>query len=105
MPTKQEVARMLFVVTAIDKENSLALRLATREAHFAYARETACIRLGGPFLNAKDEMAGSLIVFEAADLDAARRWHADDPYVKAGLFAHSEVRPWKMTFNDCGAKF
>ena len=95
---------MLFVVTAIDKENSLALRLATREAHFAYARETGVIRLGGPFLGPKDEMAGSLIVFEAADLDAAKAWHANDPYVKAGLFAQSEVRPWKMTFNGCDSK-
>ena len=95
---------MLFVVTAIDKENSLGLRLATREAHFAYARETGVIKLGGPFLNAKEEMAGSLIVFEAADLAAARAWHANDPYVKAGLFAQSEVRPWKMTFNACDAK-
>ena len=95
---------MLFVVTAIDKENSLSLRLATRDAHFAYARETGVIKLGGPFLDAKGDMAGSLIVFEAADLDAAKAWHAGDPYVKAGLFAHSEVQPWKMTFNECGAK-
>jgi uncharacterized protein YciI len=95
---------MLFVVTAIDKENALALRLATREAHFAYARETGVIRLGGPFLSSKDEMAGSLIIFEAADLEAAKAWHANDPYVKAGLFARSEVRPWKMTFNACDAK-
>lgn len=95
---------MLFVVTAIDKENSLSLRLATRDAHFAYARETGGIRLGGPFLDAKGDMAGSMIVFEAADLEAAKRWHAGDPYVKAGLFAHSEVRPWKATFNECGAK-
>jgi len=95
---------MLFVVTAIDKENSLALRMATRDAHFTYARETGVIRLGGPFLDAKGDMAGSLIVFESADLDAAKAWHANDPYVKAGLFAHSEVRPWKATFNECGAQ-
>jgi hypothetical protein len=95
----------LFVVTAIDKENSLPLRLATREAHFAYAKETNVIKIGGPFLSAKEEMAGSLIIFEAADLDAAKRWHANDPYVKAGLFAHSDVRPWKLTFNPIDAKF
>jgi hypothetical protein len=94
---------MLFAVIAVDKENSLALRMATREAHFAYARETGGIRLGGPFLDSKGDMAGSLILFEAADLDAARNWHANDPYVKAGLFARSEVRPWKATFNECGA--
>src|SRR6201995_1335706 len=94
----------LFVVTAIDKENSLPLRLATREAPFAYAQETNVIKIGGPFLSAKEEMAGSLIIFEAADLDAAKHWHANDPYVKAGLFAHSEVRPWKLTFNPIDAK-
>jgi uncharacterized protein YciI len=90
---------MLFAVIAYDKENSLALRMATRDAHFAYARETNNIKLGGPFLDAKGDMAGSMIIFEAENLDAAKRWHANDPYVKAGLFAHSEVRPWKLTFN------
>jgi len=96
---------MLFVVTAIDKENSLTLRMATREAHFEYARTTNVIKLGGPFLDAKGDMAGSLIIFEAADIEAAKAWHAKDPYVKAGLFAHSDVRPWKATFNPFGANF
>jgi uncharacterized protein len=95
---------MLFVVIATDNPDSLDLRMATREAHFAYARETNVIRLGGPFLDAKGEMAGSLIIFQADDIDSARAWHANDPYVKAGLFAHSEVRPWKLTFNPVDAK-
>jgi len=95
---------MLFCIIAIDKENSLALRLATREAHFAYGRESGGIRLGGPFLDSNGDMAGSMIIFEAEDLDAAKTWHANDPYVKAGLFARSDVRPWKPTFNACDAK-
>ena len=95
---------MLFVVTAIDKANSLPLRMATRDAHFAYVRDTGVVRLGGPFLDAKGDMAGSLIIFDAEDLDAARAWHENDPYKKAGLFAHSEVRPWKATANFCEAK-
>jgi uncharacterized protein YciI len=90
---------MLFVLVAIDKENSLAVRMAAREAHFDYARENKNIRFGGPFLDDKGDMAGSLIVFEAENLAAAKAWHAQDPYVKAGLFARSEVRPWKLTFN------
>ncbi len=94
---------MLFAVIAIDKEEALGLRMATREAHFAYARETGVVRLGGPFLDDNGEMAGSLIIIEAADFAAAKTWHANDPYVKAGLFARSEVRPWKATFNECGA--
>jgi uncharacterized protein YciI len=96
---------MLFVVTAIDRENALSLRLATRDAHFAYAHETGVIRIGGPFLDAKGEMAGSLIIFEAEDLESAKAWHANDPYVKAGLFARSDVRPWKLTLNPIDAKF
>ena len=96
---------MLFVAIAIDKPDSLILRMATREAHFAYARETGVIKLGGPFLDANGEMVGSLIIFEADDIDSARAWHANDPYVKAGLFAHSEVRPWRPTFNPIGAGF
>lgn len=95
---------MLFVLTATDKENSLALRMATRAAHFEYAKATGVIRLGGPFLDAKGEMAGSLIVIEAADLAAAKTWAANDPYAKAGLFAASEIRPWKVTFNPSGAQ-
>jgi len=96
---------MLFVLVAIDKEKGLPLRLATREAHFAYVRETGVVKLGGPFLDADGEMAGSLIIFEAEGLAAAKAWHASDPYVKAGVFASSEVRPWKATFNPIGASF
>jgi uncharacterized protein YciI len=90
---------MLFVLTAIDKENSLALRTETRDAHFEYAKATGVIKLGGPFLDAKGDMAGSLIIFEATDLEAAKTWAANDPYAKAGLFARSEIRAWKLTFN------
>jgi uncharacterized protein len=96
---------MLFVLTAIDKENALALRVATREAHFAYARQTGAVRLGGPFLDAQGQMAGSLIIFEAADQAAAHKWHEGDPYKKAGLFVRSEIRPWKVTFNPSNAEF
>jgi hypothetical protein len=49
-------------------------------------------------------MAGSLIIFEAADFEAAKAWHAGDPYKKADLFSQSDVRPWKATANFCEAK-
>jgi uncharacterized protein YciI len=94
---------MLFVLSAIDKPNALPLRMATRQAHFDYAMGNDVVKLGGPFLDANGEMAGSLIIFEATDLDAARRWHANDPYTKAGLFESSDIRPWKATANRCGA--
>jgi uncharacterized protein YciI len=95
---------MLFVITAIDKEGSMQLRMATREAHIAYIKETGVVRLGGPFLNAQGEMTGSMILIEAPDLAAARHWQTNDPYAKSGLFQSSELRPWKVATNTCEAK-
>jgi uncharacterized protein YciI len=95
---------MLFAVTAIDRPNALPLRLSVREQHLAFVRETGKLRLGGPFLDSNGEMCGSLMIVEAADLDEIKAWHASDPYVKAGLFASSDIRPWKPTYNPCEAK-
>ena len=95
---------MLYVVTAIDKKDSLALRLSVREAHLAFARDSGLIKLGGPFLDAGGQMCGSMMIVEAPDLDTIRAWHTADPYVKAGLFAVSDIRPWKPTFNPIEAK-
>ena len=95
---------MLFVLAALDKDNSLELRMSVREQHMAFVKETGVVRLGGPFLDASGNMAGSLLIFESADLDAAKAWNAKDPYVKAGLFKSTEIRPWKMTANFCEAK-
>jgi uncharacterized protein len=95
---------MLFVLTAIDKENGLELRKNVRDAHLAFVKETGVVRLGGPFLDAKGNMTGSLLIFEAVDIDAAKAWNAKDPYVKAGLFKSADIRPWKATANFCEAK-
>jgi len=95
---------MLFVITALDKENSRDLRMATRPAHFEYAQTSGAVRLGGPFLDANGEMTGSLIIIETRDLAAAQEWQRNDPYMKAGLFARTELRPWKATANYCKAE-
>jgi uncharacterized protein YciI len=91
---------VLFVITAIDKENALSLRKATRATHVEYVRETGVVRLEGPFLDSEGDMSGSLIIIEAADIEAARSWQAADPFARAGLFAHSEVRRWKPAANQ-----
>ena len=40
-------------------------------------------------------MIGSLFILEVEDLAAARRFAAGDPYAKAGLFASTEINPWR----------
>lgn len=95
----------LFVISYIDKPNSLALRMKTREAHLAYAHgdsAPAKVKLGGPYLDEKDDMAGSLIIVEAADKAAAMTFTEHDPYVKAGLFSSIDVRPYRLTIGSIG---
>jgi uncharacterized protein YciI len=95
----------LFVISYIDKPNSLTLRMATREAHLAYGHaddKPAKLKLGGPYLDEKGDMAGSLIIVEAPTLSDARAFTESDPYVKAGLFSSIEVRPFRITMNRMG---
>lgn len=98
---------MLFAITSLDKPNSMDLRMTTREKHLAYGKDNAVggqLRLGGPFLDTNGNMIGSFIILEADSLEAAERWAANDPYMKAGLFESSIVRPWRSTINNCGAQ-
>ena len=95
---------MLFVVTAVDKKDSLQLRLSVRQQHFDYLEKTKAVRLGGPFLDEAQAMCGSLMFVEAADFAALQQWLADEPYTKAGLFEDIDIRPWKATYNPIGAK-
>lgn len=87
----------LFVISWMDKPGHLPVRMASREAHLEYVRETGVVRLGGPFLGPDGDMAGSMLVIEAEDLETANAWHALDPYRAAGLFETSEVKPWRIT--------
>lgn len=91
----------LYVLMCFDKPGALDLRMATREAHFAYVRGNPIkLRLGGPFLNDAGEMAGSLMFIEADSLAAAEAFSAEDPYTKAGVFERVEIKAWKATFGE-----
>lgn len=91
----------LFVIVCNDKPNSLALRMATREAHLSYVGSfSERLKLGGPLLNETGDMAGSLIIFDAESIDEVRAFNAEDPYTKAELFAHVQVLPFRMTLQN-----
>jgi len=95
----------LFVISYIDKPNSLPVRMANRPAHLAYAHDEnnpAKVKLGGPYLDDKGEMAGSLIIVEAPDKATAVKFTENDPYVKAGLFSSIDVRPYRLTLGNLG---
>jgi uncharacterized protein YciI len=95
---------MHYAAICLDKPNSLQIRLANRAAHLDYLRaHTATLKVCGPLLADDGEtMIGSLLIIEAPDRKAADAILAEDPYRKAGLFASSEVRPWRWVVGSPG---
>lgn len=85
----------LFMMLCKDRPGALTLRMETRAAHLAYVAETGCVAQAGPLLDEAGQMAGSLIILDLPDLQAARDWGASDPYTQAGLFAATQVQEWK----------
>jgi uncharacterized protein len=91
---------MHYAVWATDRPGILAERQQARDAHRARLRDPGThpvkVVAGGPTLDdAAGTMNGSLLVIEAADIDAVRRFVAGDPYTLAQVYAHVEIRPWQ----------
>ncbi|HEY5009292.1 MAG TPA: YciI family protein [Caulobacteraceae bacterium] len=88
----------LFVLSCIDRPDSLERRMAAREAHLAYvADHRDMVRLAGPYLNDEGRMAGSMFVIEAPDRAAVEAFSAADPYVLADLFERIDIRVWRVS--------
>ena len=98
---------MLYAVIAHDREGSLEQRLAARPAHLKRLeslQNAGRLVLAGPHpaIDSEDPgtagFSGSLVVAEFPDLDAARAWAEDDPYVAAGVYEKVTVKPFKKVF-------
>ena len=91
----------LYMLACFDKPDSLPLRMATREAHLAWAADQKHrIRRAGPMLTETDALAGSLFFLEAENAEEVRAFNAEDPYSKAGLFDRIEVQRFRPTLGD-----
>jgi uncharacterized protein YciI len=84
----------VFAMIGWDVPDSGALRQRHRPAHLANLEGLVAagrVRHAGPLLDAGGTPRGSLVLFEAESLEAARRLAAADPYVTGGVFARHEV--------------
>lgn len=95
---------MWYVIEGYDGEGGLVGRRQAREAHLARLerlRDAGRLLLAGPCpaVDAADPgpagYSGSLVVAEFASLEAARAWAQADPYVEAGVYVRTEVRPFR----------
>ncbi len=88
-----------FAVWARDRPGMLEDRKRVRDAHRARLREGAPgvrVVLGGPTLDEAGDMAGSLLVVEASEIEQVHAFVAGDPYVEAGVYdpASVQIFPW-----------
>lgn len=84
----------LFALVGRDGPRGPELRKQHRPAHLANlapAAKAGRVRYAGPLLGEDGAPCGSLVVFEAESLAAARAFAAGDPYVVQGVFASWEV--------------
>jgi uncharacterized protein YciI len=91
----------LFVLIGRDGPEGLALRARHRDAHLANLQplvEAGRVRFAGPIRTADGQPCGSVVVFEAADLAAARAIAESDPYAVEGVFTSVEVRETIQVF-------
>jgi len=95
---------MLYTIIAEDKSNSLDKRLATRPEHVVRLeklKEQGQLILAGPHPAIDNEdpgsagFTGSLIVAEFNSFEDAQSWANADPYIKAGVYEHVTVKPFK----------
>ena len=100
---------MYYAIIAQDREGSLSARLEARPAHLERMRQlqdAGRLLVAGPHpaIDSEDPgtagFTGSLILAEFPDLEAARAWAAEDPYVTAGVFAEVTVKPFRKVFPE-----
>ena len=90
-----------FAFIGRDGPNGKSLRPHLRPSHLEGLEQLDAagrVAHAGPLVGDDGEPIGSLIVFEADDLAAARAIVARDPYVSEGVFAEYEVRETKGVF-------
>jgi len=95
---------MLYIIFSQDVENSLSKRLSVREQHLARLTELqneGRLLIAGPCPAIDSEnpgdagFTGSLIIAEFPSLAQAKKWAEQDPYITAGVYQQTTVKPYK----------
>lgn len=91
----------IYVLLGWDGDGAAARRPELRPAHLEHWKPLDAegrVRFGGPLLGADGRPRGSLLVFEARDLAAAKAQADGDPYVRGGVFGRHEVSETRAVF-------
>ncbi|HBH33183.1 YciI family protein [Psychrobacter sanguinis] len=92
----------LFMIIGHDVANSSELRQEIRPAHVARLKQLEAegrlvIAGPNPIEHGKEAMSGSLIVAAFDSLEAVQEWASEEPYLKAGVYSHVDIKPFIKT--------
>ena len=99
--TPPEPTPRLFAWIGWDGPRGAELRKLHRNAHLANIEPVDAagrVLHAGPLLDESGDPIGSIIVFEAESLEAAKRLAASDAYVVEGIFERYEVHETRVVF-------
>jgi uncharacterized protein YciI len=83
---------MLIAIHSLDKPDMTAMRDRYRPERMEYyARHKDRLVTAGPLLDPAGTQIGSFAIVAFPDLEAARAFHDEDPFVRAGLYAESRL--------------
>ncbi|MGL4438277.1 MAG: YciI family protein [Bosea sp. (in: a-proteobacteria)] len=97
----------LYCVHGLDHVDRQSVREANYSAHRSYLETAAeagiTLHASGP-LTTEDggRMIGSLFILEAADHAAVVAFNADDPFARAGLWAHVSINRFNLRIGRVG---
>lgn len=95
---------MLYAIISFDVPDSLAKRQqaqAEHRARISALKDAGRLELAGPYPAVDSEnpgdagFQGSLIVAEFDNYAAAQAWAEADPYIKAGVYQETIIKPFK----------
>lgn len=95
---------MLYAIVSEDVPNSLPKRKLARPDHLArleHLKSEGRLIVAGPFpaIDSNDPgdqgFTGSLVIAEFDSLQDAQEWANNDPYIAAGVYQSTMVKPYK----------
>jgi len=88
-----------YIVTCLDKKNSLKKRLKNRELHLEYLKSLKNkLILAGPILNKTNKPKGSVLILQFKNKVELNNFLKNDPYSKVGLFKTINIEKFKKVF-------
>jgi len=95
----------LFVLSCTDHEGTVEKRLATRPQHIERLQklndEGRLIVAGAMPKDPADPQAGfygSTMIVEFDSREALDAWLKEEPFLKAGVYAHIDIKPFNKAF-------